>query len=918
MKKKTLNLPALLLTCILLLAAGQPFLSFISFLNQAGSDKRKQTETFLLDVYKHAPKASSAGGEEKPADQPAAAAFQEFLMTYDPATGTIPRERLLQAYRETKARQEMKSSSSITWQGTGVEMGGRARMIMYDPNDINHKKVWAGGVTGGLWYNTDITNPVSSWIPVGDFWPTLSIRCMTYDPNNSQVFYIGTGEPETALITYRESSGVGQGIWKSADGGQTWSQLLSTVNFVYITDILVRNENGTSVIYAGVVSGMYHGIHQSLPTDGLYRSADGGNTWTQVLPVIFGSAVPYAPSDIDEGPDGRIFVGTRPNLEGGGAATLLYSDSGLPGSWVVNEDYRTLIENDPDYPIPGRVVLATAKSDPNVVYALIASGYVNPANSFTYYYCFHILRSDDKGSSWTMKNLPTNLTSGNNFATIAWHALDIGVDPANPNNLYIGGLDVHHSTNGGNSWMRVSDWSKMYSGGGYDYIHADQHCIVYKPGSSSEILFGTDGGVFYTGNGIVNYPAFEQRNADFNTLQFYTCAIHPDAGTISYLGGLQDNGSLHYSGNPLTIDDMWSGGDGAYCFYDENDGSLSVTSVYYNQYYIFMNGSWINSLYNWSSGVFISPADFDYRKNAIYANAVDFVGNYADHILRLTNITGAGSGTYLNINSGSNLYFSAVTYSPHSTNSQANLFIGNQEGRVFKVENANAAHTVTEIGSTDFPPANVSSIGVGGSEDTLAVTFSNYGVPSVWVTTNGGQTWTDVESNLPDMPIRWALVHPSSSKHVLLATETGVWRTENLYAIPVSWEPVNNGMANVRVDMLRFRKSDNTVLAGTHGRGFFTATWDVAVGVDGQELPALAVCPNPASGQVTVSCPAPGLSRVSVRLINTSGRVVFQETDQATGQFRKSIDLTLLAKGSYFLVLEINGKRAGTEKLVVF
>ncbi|MFH1159461.1 MAG: sialidase family protein, partial [bacterium] len=367
MKTRLLNFPAILLTASLLMVVSFPISDFLSFLNRAEFNKRKQFETFLLSTYKHAP-ATAVKGEDKSADQPAAAAFQEYLMTLDPATKTVPRERLLQAYLETKALQAQKSTNDITWQGTGVEMGGRTRMIMYDPNDANHKKVWAGGVTGGLWYNSDITSQFSSWGPIGDFWPVLSIRCMAYDPNNTQVFYVGTGEPETALITYRESSGVGQGIWKSTDDGQTWSQLPSTSNFVYITDILVRNESGTSVLYAGVVSGLYHGTHQSLPSDGLYRSADGGNIWTQVLPDIFGSNAPYAPSDIDEGPDGRIYVGSRPNLNDEGGATLLYSDSGNPGSWVVNEDYKIIIENDPDYPIPGRVVLAAAKSDPNVVY----------------------------------------------------------------------------------------------------------------------------------------------------------------------------------------------------------------------------------------------------------------------------------------------------------------------------------------------------------------------------------------------------------------------------------------------------------------------------------------------------------------------------------------------------------------------
>ena len=393
----------------------------------------------------------------------------------------------------------------------------------------------------------------------------MAIRCITSDPLHPEVFYVGIGEAETALQTYRESSGLGFGIGRSTDGGVTWSHITNTEQFAFVTDIVIRIENGSSVIYAGVASGLYKGSqHQSNPSDGLYRSADDGNSWQQVLPLIEGSSVPYCVSDIALGPDNRIYVGTRPNLDGEGGAILLYSEDGL--QWSVNNQYQAEILNNASHNIPGRVVLAAAPSDPNVVYALIASGYINSSDGFKYFNCYHILRSANKGVTWNKKALPTDLTSGNNFATIAWHALDIAVDPNNANNIYAGGLDMHKSFNGGNSWIRVSDWAAMYSGGGPDYIHADQHIIVYKPGSSDEILFGSDGGVFYTGDGSQANPTFEEHNKEYSTLQFYTCAIHPMAGIEQFYGGLQDNGSLFYLGTPFTINDMVSGGDGAYCF----------------------------------------------------------------------------------------------------------------------------------------------------------------------------------------------------------------------------------------------------------------------------------------------------------------------------------------------------------------
>jgi hypothetical protein len=879
--------------------------------------KRTKYELFLASVNKQAPPVGKfEGKKEKSADQPGMAAFHDFLMTFDPATGKVPRERLVAALEQTSLQRALKKATNIQWQGVPCDLGGRTRAIMYDPNDANQKKVWAGGVTGGLWYNNNITDDTNPWIPVDDFWSSLAIRCLAYDPNNTQTFYAGTGEVETAMQTYRESSGLGFGIMRSDNGGQTWYHMAGTEQFAYVTDIVVRIENDTSVIYAGVASGLYKGSqHQSMPSDGLFRSKDSGVTWHQVLPVIAGSIVPYCVSDIALGSDNRLYVGTRPNLDGEGAAVLLYSDDGI--HWTVNDQYQKEILGSGTYNIPGRVVLGTAPSDANVVYALIASGNKEVSTGFNYFYCYHILRSADKGVTWVKKALPADLTSGNNFATIAWHALDLAVDPNEPNMVFIGGLDVFKSYNGGLFWIRMSNWANMYSGGGADYIHADQHAIVFKPGSSEEILFGTDGGVFYTSKGSGVIAAFEQRNKGFSTLQFYSCAIHPNKGIELYYGGLQDNGTLFYIGNPLTSEDMVTGGDGAYCFFDEDNPAISITSYYYNQYMVFDNGIFLNSLGSWYSGTFVSPADLDYKQDLLYCNAVDYSGNHQDQILRLENLTNNAAGTFLNLNTGSSVFFTALKYSPYSPINKSTLFVGSESGRLFKVQEAQAIPVVTEIGGSDFPTASISSIAIGKSEDTLMVTFSNYGVASVWQTHNGGASWQNVEGNLPDMPVRWSLFHPGQNKQALIATETGVWECIDLQQSPVVWEPVNSGMANVRVDMLQLRKTDNTVLAATHGRGLFTMTWFKPIGMDEPREEPIMVFPNPTNGPIFVSAQV-NAGSVEISVFDLYGREVFY--DQKTslkGLFEMQIVMAGQPKGTYIVRLKNAGKKILTQKVII-
>ncbi len=841
-------------------------------------------------------------------DNPSQAGFRDFIMTVDPELKRVPLERLYTAILETKNQVNLKSTSSINWLSVPSNTGGRSKTLMYSGS-----KLWAGTATGGLWYNNDVSGS-GTWSTISDSWPSLAISSICEDPTNTNTIYVGTGEWETAIHIYRESSGIGRGIWKTTDAGSTWQPLPTSFDFAYITDIITKDEAGTGVIYAGAMSGEYQdSTFQSTPTDGLYRSVDGGTTWTQVLPNIPGESVPFSVSDIELAGNGKIYVGTSANLNGNGAGYILTSTTGLSGSWTIIDQFKTEIEADTEYFIPGRVKLASSASNSSVVYAAFAAkSNTQLVAQFPQTIGKYIVKTTNAGTSWSHINIPAD-ENGKNWAYLAWHAFAISVDPNNENNIFIGGLDVHKSTNGGNTWHKISDWVLMYYGGGSNFIHGDIHSIVFYNGSSDSMVVATDGGIFYTSDATNLDPVFFPKNNDFNTLQFYTCAISPQNGTEYYSGGLQDNGTFYHTNHPLNIDDMISGGDGANTFFDKNENNILISSTYNNQYTIYTDITSFNGYYEngYSSGTFVSPADYDWQDNTIYANAGDITGARLNEILKLELQASSANGTFINANTTSSLPYSFVRIYK-TTLGDPILYIGTPDGTVYKTENINSSPISTQIDNGQLPNGYISCIQTGNTDDTLLVTFSNYGVESIWQSYNNGGNWTNISGvNLPDMPIRYALYHPQNSKQIMLATETGIWTTEDASANYVVWNAQNAGLANVRIDMIQVRESDNIVLAGTHGRGMYTTVWDYfATSVKENNIVDLKIYPNPASSYVQVE--SGKLKAESCSVLDIYGRTI-QEFNIQSSEFK--IRIEDLPNGTYFIKLETD-KGTVVEKFV--
>lgn len=707
-------------------------------------------------------------------DHPDKAQLREFKMTMDPALGYPPVERLQLAYEGMKSKFEsQRAISEVSWEERGPNnFGGRTRALMFDPNDPTSKKVWAAGVTGGLWYNDDITDVSSSWQKVDDFLPSLAVNNIVYDPNELNTFYFGTGEGWFGGGMVR-----GSGIWKSVDGGLSWNVLPSTEieSFHFVQKIVVTSESTLLAATRG-----------SNTFGGVFRSEDGGTTWSE---VISGRA-----ADIEVvGND--IYASIGIFTEG---ALYKSSDDGLTWEDISPESNAERIE------------IAVTPEFPNVVYAIASLG-----SDVSWFY-----RSENGGETWISLAVPaylnsTNCTNSSNDFTRqqAWYDLIIAVLPSDPKMVMVGGIDLHRSTNGGSSWEPISYWTSACE----TLVHADQHGMVFRPGFPNQALFSNDGGVYFCQDVTVSKanggPVIEMRNKNFNVTQFYACAAENVAGSDYFLAGAQDNGSHQF--NSMGVDATFeiTGGDGAFCFVDQDNSDIQITSYVYNTYFV-TTDFWEENVTvgDGEKGDFINPADYNSNTNTLFA-----AGN-TGHLLRYAGI-GEGEVAEEDLDLGLDGLISAVAVSPYDDNV---LFAGTQSGKVYEISDVNGASPiVTEIG-TGIATGFVSCVAIGESNDKLLVTLSNYGLASVWLTNDGGVTWLDKEGTLPDMPVRWALFNPGNSEEVLLATELGIWSTNSLSTSP-AWEPSNQGLANVRCDMLRYRSSDGLVILATHGRGLYTS-----------------------------------------------------------------------------------------------
>jgi photosystem II stability/assembly factor-like uncharacterized protein len=757
---------------------------------------------------------------------------REVLMTQDPSLGYIPKARLLEA--STKARMmQMRNTgtSALVWAERGPNnMGGRTRAIIIDRNDATGNTVLAGSVSGGLWRTTNFKSATPSWTNVSTVSANLAITALAQDPSNFNTMYAGTGEGFSNIDAVR-----GLGIYKSNDGGLTWELIPSSTtggaqanDFYYIQKVLVYS-NGH--VYASAIGRFCN-------SGGIFKSTDGGTSWTRVIGTYDGSgscagAFDFAGYDLEMSRNGDLYATvidrgnsfTAPATSDTTHGKIYRSPAGInvgnSGTWV---------NVTPPPPAAAgslweRIEVSCSQTNNNTIYAVL-QGMASDIGG--------IRVSTDAGTTWTSINYTSLWCDGGSSSSSdfsrgqAWYDLLLGVKPDNDQVVFVGGVDIVKTTNGGASWSHNTQWAGGC--GTMPVVHADHHNVFFFPGSPNEMIMVNDGGIYYSADAGVTYT---NKSSGYNTIQYYYGAVHPTSGSNYMLAGAQDNGTHKFSTIGLGSVTTATGGDGGYCFIDQDDPNIQVTA-YTNCYYNISRDGGANFNVNahfGANGRFINPTDYDNTNNMIFAA---YTGG---RVLRVSNVaSGTVSGSAFTSSAATTSRIaSALKVDPNVTGKVWVAFSGGGLAPVLTyMSNAHTTPAFTTITLPAAIAANhyISSIDVkSGDAARILLSVSNYGVASIYESTDGGVSWTALDANgvnIPDMPVRWAMYTPDNG--IMLATELGVWTAAASAGTSTTWTQ-SAGLPNVRVDMIDYRSSDQTVIAATHGRGVFTTTISSALPV---------------------------------------------------------------------------------------
>jgi hypothetical protein len=244
--------------------------------------------------------------------------------------------------------------------------------------------------------------------------------------------------------------------------------------------------------------------------------------------------------------------------------------------------------------------------------------------------------------------------------------------------------------------------------------------------------------------------------------------------------------------------------------------------------------------------------------------------------------------------------------------------VGTANGKLFRVNNATSpVPSWSNITGNSFL-GSISSIAFGATQNDLIVTFHNYGVTSVYYSSNAGASWQSKEGNLPDLPVKAVMVNPLNPNEVILGTELGVWGTANFNDANPSWSRAQNGMKDVKVTSFTLRTADNTVLASTFGRGMFTGQFtsaDSSLSIEDNTLNnVVRVYPTVSNGNFKISSNSQ-IRKGSLNIFDINGREIYKSKINFDNTNSHNVSLNV-SSGMYIVKFTSEGKQS-TQKIII-
>ncbi len=682
---------------------------------------------------------------------------------------------------------------------------------------------YVGTGTGGVWKTE---NHGTSWTPVFDDQPASSIGAVTLDQSNPNLVWVGTGEPQN-----RQSSGWGNGVYKSVDGGRTW-QHMGLEGSKHVGRILIHPRN-PDVVYVAAVGDLWGPNEER----GVFRTQDGGESWEKVLYIDEDTgAIDMA---MDPSDPNTVFAGmyqrrrTGWGFNGGGPGSGLYRTLDGGDTWT------ELTEGLPDGD-KGRVGVDVFRGDGNIVYALIEAqprtpgqgfgGGGGPSRS-------GLFRSLDRGNTWE-KMSDTNPRP--------MYYSHVRIDPTNVDRIYVLGSPLMVSDDGG----------RTFRSDGATQVHVDHHDLWINPADPDHLILGSDGGVAASWDGTGHWRMFDNLPLG----QFYAIG-HDMRDPYFVCGGLQDNDAWCGPSNTRSFHGIrhqdWyevAYGDGFFAIVDPTDSTI----VYAESQHGNMNRYDLNTgekipmrpitgprengdtaktyRYNWNSPLQLSPHDpatvylganflmrsRDYGMSWEEVGGVDLTKQIDREELEIMGVL--GSEPQMSVNDGISTYGNITSFA-ESILAPGLLYVGTDDGnlQVSRDDGAtwtNVADRIPGLPERTYvsrvePSHHVEGRVYASFDGHRNADYAAY----VYVSEDYGQNWSRITNGLPDgWSVNVVTEHHRAPNLLFVGNETGVFVSVDRGG---EWVQLKNNLPTVPVDDILVHPRDNDLLVGTHGRSFY-------------------------------------------------------------------------------------------------